>query len=43
MLQVGNTLLHWAAYFGKNEVVQLLVDAGAKVDVTNHVSWVTTL
>ena len=43
VLQEGDTPLHNAACRGHNKVVQVLYEAGAKVDVTNHVSWVTTL
>ena len=39
MLQGGNTALHWAAYNGHSDAVQILLDANATVDVINDVSW----
>jgi ankyrin repeat protein len=35
----GDTALHGAAHRGANEVVQFLVDKGAKLDVPNKLGW----
>jgi len=35
----GDTALHGAAHRGANEVVQFLVDHGAKLDVVNTLGW----
>ena len=35
----GDTALHGAAMRGANEVVQFLVDKGAKIDVVDKVGW----
>ena len=35
----GNTALHGAAHRGSNEVVQFLVEKGAKMDVPNKLGW----
>ena len=39
VLQYGETPLHRAAYYGKSEAVEILVTAGATVDVSNTVSY----
>ena len=36
--QDGNTSLRWAAMFGHYNSVQLLIQAGAVVDIKNNVS-----
>ena len=41
MLQDGETALHKAAYWGRVEVVQLLVKYGAAVDIRDKVSHST--
>ena len=38
VLQVGNTPLHGAAYYGHTEAVDYLIGVGATVDITNSVS-----
>ena len=35
----GDTALHGAAHRGSNEIVQFLVDHGAKLDVVNKLGW----
>jgi ankyrin repeat protein len=35
----GDTALHGAAHRGSNEIVQLLVENGAKLDVPNTLGW----
>ena len=35
----GDTALHGAAHRGSNEIVQFLIDHGAKVDVVNKLGW----
>ena len=35
---IGNTALHYAAYFKRDAIVQLLVDHGARLDVENKYS-----
>ena len=37
-LQVGDTALHLAAYFGHTETVDQLVSVGADVNISNKVS-----
>ena len=32
----GDTALHWAARMGKSEMVKLLVEAGARIDISNN-------
>ena len=39
VLQEGDTPLHLAAYNGHNRAIDILMAAGAKVDVKNKVSW----
>ena len=39
VLQGGDTPLHWAACNGHNKAIDILMAAGAKVDVKNNVSW----
>src|SRR5262245_41303528 len=35
----GDTALHGAAHRGSNEIVQFLVDRGAKLDIVNKLGW----
>ena len=35
----GSTALHGAAYRGQEDIVQFLVDTGAKLDVKNTLGW----
>jgi ankyrin repeat protein len=35
----GNTALHGAAHRGSNDIVRLLVEKGAKLDVVNSLGW----
>ena len=35
----GETALHWAAYYGSEDIVQALVRAGADVNVTDDDGW----
>ena len=35
----GETALHGAAHRGANEIVQFLVEKGAKLDVVNTLGW----
>ena len=35
----GDTALHGAAHRGSNEIVQFLVEKGAKLDVVNKLGW----
>ena len=35
----GDTALHGAAHRGSNEIVQFLVERGAKLDVVNKLGW----
>ena len=37
MLQQGNTALHLAATANNKDLVQLLIDSNAEVDLPNHV------
>ena len=39
VLQYGETPLHWAGFYGKSEAMEVLVTAGATVDVSNRVSY----
>ena len=38
LLQGGSTPLHYAAFHGHQEIVKLLADRGATIDVTDNVS-----
>ena len=39
VLQAGYTPLHVAAFNGHNKAIDILIAAGATVDVKNDVSW----
>ena len=43
VLQDGDTPLHKAAYFGHNKAIDILMAAGAKIDVKNNVSWSSSI
>lgn len=43
VLQDGATPLYRAAFYGHNDTVDILVEAGAKVDTIDQVSWKTLI
>ena len=37
-IQDNDTPLHWAAFYGHNDVADVLIKAGARIDAINNVS-----